>query len=233
MEGNRRRGKPVVPPGILRHLTERYKPVRFWPMAPMPTGPGGPHSDFDALVLTDGGAEGHDTAFVDGVQLDVFIYPAGFFDGDFSPGDFPQLADAALLLDRDGRGKGADRPGCGTGRPDGGRRPGRAPGADGMVPQDAPANGTRRCGGMFRWHWLLTDSLEICCGLLGTPYQGPKKSLRWLGEAARRDTDSMRTPWPAWTPPPWSGGCAGWRSVGRSGKRRTCKVFHVETCRRK
>ena len=37
--------------------------------------------------------------------------------------------------------------------------------------------------GLFRLHWLLTDSLEICCDLLGRPYQGPKKSLRWLAEA--------------------------------------------------
>ena len=34
--------------------------------------------------------------------------------------------------------------------------------------------------GMFRWHWLLVDSLEIFCGMAGHPYFGPKKSLRWM-----------------------------------------------------
>jgi hypothetical protein len=37
--------------------------------------------------------------------------------------------------------------------------------------------------GLYRWHWLLADSLEIVCDLLHHPYQGPKKSLRWLEEA--------------------------------------------------
>lgn len=32
--------------------------------------------------------------------------------------------------------------------------------------------------GMFRWHWLLTESLEIFCDAIGKPYLGPKKSLR-------------------------------------------------------
>ena len=32
--------------------------------------------------------------------------------------------------------------------------------------------------GFYRWHWLLTESLEICFDLLGEYYYGPKKSLR-------------------------------------------------------
>ena len=36
--------------------------------------------------------------------------------------------------------------------------------------------------GFFRWHWLLTDSLEIFCDAAGHPYRGPKKALRWLEE---------------------------------------------------
>ena len=34
--------------------------------------------------------------------------------------------------------------------------------------------------GMLRWHWVLTDSLEIFCNNLNYPYRGPKKSLRWM-----------------------------------------------------
>ena len=34
--------------------------------------------------------------------------------------------------------------------------------------------------GMFRWHWVLTDSLEIFCDVMHTPYWGPKKSLKWM-----------------------------------------------------
>ena len=43
---------------------------------------------------------------------------------------------------------------------------------------------TSRCDaeGMFRWHWVLIDSLEIFCDLLHQPYWGPKKALKWMEE---------------------------------------------------
>ena len=31
------------------------------------------------------------------------------------------------------------------------------------------------CEGMFRWHWVLVDSLEIFCDIMKQPYWGPKK----------------------------------------------------------
>ena len=34
--------------------------------------------------------------------------------------------------------------------------------------------------GMFRWHWVLIDSLEIFCDLMQHPYFGPKKTLKWM-----------------------------------------------------
>lgn len=39
------------------------------------------------------------------------------------------------------------------------------------------------CEGVFRWHWVLVDSLEIFCYIKKHPYLGPKKALRWLEKA--------------------------------------------------
>ena len=159
MDGKERWELPAVPPGVLNYLTETYSPLAILAYGSYADGTWGPDSDFDALLLTGGGQAGHDVSFVEGVQLDVFLYPAGHFDGPFDPGQFPQLAEAVILLDRDGRGRAlADRV--------------RAWQAE-----------RRDAEGLFRWHWLLVDSLEICCGLLGAPYRGPKKSLRWLSGA--------------------------------------------------
>jgi len=36
--------------------------------------------------------------------------------------------------------------------------------------------------GNFRYHWLLTDALEIYFNFKGVWYLGPKKSLKWLYE---------------------------------------------------
>ena len=39
------------------------------------------------------------------------------------------------------------------------------------------------CEGLFRWHWLLIDSLEIFCDIMQQPYLGPKKALKWMEKA--------------------------------------------------
>ena len=35
---------------------------------------------------------------------------------------------------------------------------------------------------MFRWHWVLIDSLEIFCDIVQHPYFEPKKTLKWMKE---------------------------------------------------
>ena len=182
MDGKERWELPAVPPGVLNYLTETYSPLAILAYGSYADGTWGPDSDFDALLLTDGGRADHDVSFVEGVQLDVFLYPAGHFDGPFDPGQFPQLADAVLLLDRDGRGRAlADR----VREWQAEQRP---PAREELRTQVAWCRKMLRrtergdAEGLFRWHWLLTDSLEICCSLLNAPYRGPKKSLLWLRE---------------------------------------------------
>ena len=45
------------------------------------------------------------------------------------------------------------------------------------------------CEGMFRWHWVLTDSLEIFCDIMQHPYLGPKKTLKWMEETQPKSFD--------------------------------------------
>ena len=180
VDGTARWNTPVVPAEILRRLTEAYDPLAILVYGSYADGTCGPDSDFDALVLTAGGTETHDVSFAGGVQLDVFVYPAGYFDGPFDPGQFPQLSEAVLLLDRDGRGKTLVE------RVRKWQAEQRPPAREALRAQVAWCRKMLRRTergdpeGMFRWHWLLTDSLEICCNLLGVLYRGPKKSLLWL-----------------------------------------------------
>ena len=174
---------PSLPPGVLAYLRETYDPLAILLYGSYADGTRGPSSDLDALVLTSDGPAHRDVSVVDGVQLDVFIYPRSHFGADFDPGELPQLAGAVVLLDRDGLGlalkeRAADWLA---------RRPVKS--LDELRVQTAWCRKMLRrtqrgdAEGLFRLHWLLTDSLEICCDLLGRPYQGPKKSLRWLAEA--------------------------------------------------
>ena len=177
---------------ILRYLEDTYAPAALFVYGSRADGSAGPDSDFDALAIIPDGPVRHDMSRVGGVQLDLFVHPAADFRGDFDPAEFFRLLDGRLVWDRDGSGRALlDR---------------LAACRDGLPPKTAEENRAQaawcrkmllRAGrgdaeGLFRWHWLLTDSLEICCDLCGHLYQGPKKSLRWL-ETARPEAYALYT----------------------------------------
>ena len=168
---------------ILAYIEETYAPVALFVYGSRADGSNGPDSDFDALALAADGTARHDMSFVGGVQLDLFVHPVRDLQGSFDPAEFLRLLDGKLVWDRDGSGKALlDR---------------LAAYRDSLPAKTPEENRTQvawcrkmlqRAGrgdaeGFFRWHWLLADSLEICCDLYGRLYQGPKKSLRWLETA--------------------------------------------------
>lgn len=57
--------------------------------------------DFDALIIA-GKEKTHDSSIVDGVVLDVFVYPAETFSADYDPVEFVQVWDGKIVLDEHG-----------------------------------------------------------------------------------------------------------------------------------
>lgn len=57
--------------------------------------------DFDALIIA-GKEKAHDSSIVDGVVLDVFVYPAETFSADYDPEEFVQVWDGKIVLDEHG-----------------------------------------------------------------------------------------------------------------------------------
>ena len=175
---------------ILEYLQSRYQPMALILYGSFADGSSGPGSDFDALLITDkaecftGGRQPrHDDSVIDGVTLDVFVYPPEALQGSgFDPADFLQLHDGQILQDRGGLAAAlVDRV----------RR------YLDSLPKKTPEElrqslswcrkmlvRARRgdAEGSFRLHWLLVDSLEIFCDILGEPYLGPKKALRLMEE---------------------------------------------------
>ena len=98
----------------------------------------------------------------DGTELDVFCYPVSDFDADFDPRDFLQVFDGELLRDRSGRGERLRRRVL--------DHIAAAPKKTAEENSDAVSwcekmlQRTARgdAEGFYRWHWLLTESLEIC-----------------------------------------------------------------------
>lgn len=165
---------------ILEYLRRTYQPLALIVYGSYADGTNNPGSDFDALVITADHAIFHDVSFVDGVQLDVFVYPAAHFDGDFDCDSFAQISDGHILMDT--RELAAQLQA---------RVLRHLDSLPGKTPAEIRADvewcrkmflRTRRCDaeGVFRWHWLLTDSLEIFCEASGHAYRGPKKALRWM-----------------------------------------------------
>ena len=165
---------------IIAYLKEKYSPLSIIVYGSYADGTNGPFSDFDALVISSCRGQSHDTSFVDGVQLDVFIYPTDCFDGKFDCKDFVQLSDGKIIMDTDGKGSSLLH--CVSKY------------LESLPPKSASdiradidwcikmCQRVKRgdTEGMFRWYWLLTDSLEIFCNAVQHPYMGPKKALKWM-----------------------------------------------------
>ena len=170
---------------ILNYLYGTYAPKTLILYGSYADGTDGPDSDFDALILANHQAY-HDVSTVDGVRLDVWVYPADHFDADDALEEAVTIEDGIVLHDPEGLGaalKARVRAYLAA-------QPGKSAEDNAasiawcrkMLARTARADAE----GLYRWHWLLTESLEIACDLLHQPYRGPKKALRWL-EKARSD----------------------------------------------
>ena len=165
---------------IIKYITKNYAPVSIIVYGSYANHTNNEHSDFDALVISKNHKKFHDVSFVNGIQLDVFISPLEFFDSDIDCEEFVQIFDGNIVLDTNCCGEMLKR---------------KVQEYIKSLPQKTEEElrtdiewckkmclRTKRgdAEGMYRWHWVLTESLEIFCNVMKNPYFGPKKSLRWM-----------------------------------------------------
>lgn len=180
---------------ILAYLKETYQPYAIIVYGSFADGSANINSDFDALVITDKGKM-HDSSVIDGVVLDVFIYPPDTFRTEYDPEEFVQVWDGNILLDTDGVAACLQK---------------RVVDYIAHIPRktaeeidqevswcEKMLSRTMRedAEGYYRWHWVLFDSLEIYFDVKGLHYYGPKKALRFMEqtdpEAFRIYTKALR-----------------------------------------
>lgn len=164
---------------IFDYLVQRYRPEAVVVYGSFADGSAGQNSDFDALVIAPG-AQRHDASTVSGTVLDVFVYPPETFTDAYDPEDFVQVFDGKILLDEHGTAarlksrvldyleslprKSADE------------RQQEADWCRKMLLRAQRGDAE----GLYRWHWLLSESLELYCDGRGWRCFGPKKTLRRL-----------------------------------------------------
>ena len=90
---------------IIEYIKRKYNPLSIILYGSYANGTNNLNSDFDSLVISYDHEQFHDTSFINGIQLDVFVYPASYFDGDYDCNDFVQLFDGKIIVDSDERGK--------------------------------------------------------------------------------------------------------------------------------
>lgn len=167
---------------IIEYINNRYKPLSVIVYGSFADGSNNEHSDFDALVITKGSEKLHDVSFVGEVQLDVFVYPLSYFENDFDYYEVIQTSDGKIIIDSGNVGKSLKE---------------RVNEYLESLPKKTKEENKEQVEwckkmllrakrgdseGMFRWHWLLTESLQIYFDILGKMYFGPKKSLRYMNE---------------------------------------------------
>ncbi len=167
---------------IIEYIKQKYNPLSIILYGSYANGTNNLNSDFDSLVISYDHEQFHDTSFVNGLQLDVFVYPASYFDEDFDCNDFVQIYDGKIIMDSDEKGKTLQTKVLSYLQ----KRPQKSK-AEIEASVDWCAKMLARAKrydteGMFRWHWVLIDSLEIFCDIMKHPYFGPKKSLKWMEE---------------------------------------------------
>ena len=164
---------------ILDYLNKTYAPHAVILYGSYADGTQGEGSDFDAVVITDFPCPEHDRSVVGGVQLDV--WPVGSEDiAGCDPADYTHLIDAKILLDRHGVAEELLRrvAAWDAAQP----WPEHADIEQNLAWCDKMLRRTERgdAEGLYRLHWLLTDSLSIWCDAAHQRYRGPKKTLRTL-----------------------------------------------------
>lgn len=167
---------------IIEYIKRRYDPLSLIIYGSYANGSNNQNSDFDALVISRDHEVSHDSSFVNGIELDVFVYPASYFDGKFDCSDFVQIYDGRILWDTDGLGASLQKQVLSY-------MDSRPLKTDREIRTEVEwckkmllRTKRRDAEGMFRWHWVLVDSLEIFCDAVHHAYFGPKKALRWMEE---------------------------------------------------
>lgn len=167
---------------IIEYINNRYEPLSVIVYGSFADGSNNEHSDFDALVIAKDGEKIHDVSFVGEVQLDVFVYPLSYLEDDFDYYEVIQVFDGKIIIDSGNVGKSLKE---------------RVNEYLESLPKKTKEENKEQVEwckkmllranrgdseGMFRWHWLLTESLQIYFDILGKMYFGPKKSLRYMKE---------------------------------------------------
>ncbi len=162
---------------IIAYLKEKYRLSSMIVSGDYAEGAVHDGSVFEAIAMGATSPYAHETETVEGVKLDVLVYPREIFYGEIALDEFEQAHEGLVVLDDDGMGSWLKRMIA--------QQIASIP----LKPDEAVADALHWCEamaeraknadaeGLFCRHWLLTDSVEVYSDVCGLPFLSPKKTM--------------------------------------------------------
>lgn len=162
---------------IIAYLKEKYRLSSMIVSGDYAEGTVRPDSVFEAIAMGPTSPYAHESATVEGVKLDVLVYPREIFYGEIALDEFEAAHEGLVVLDEDGMGSWLKRMIA--------QQIASIP----LKPREAVADSLHWCRamaeraaetdaeGLFCRHWLLTDSVEVYSDVCGQPFLSPKKTM--------------------------------------------------------
>lgn len=168
---------------IIAYLKEKYRLSSMIASGDYAEGDVKPGSIFEAVAMGPTSPYAHETETVEGVKLDVLVYPRDIFYGEIALDEFEQVHEGLVVLDEDGMGTWLKRMIA--------SQIASIP----LKPDEAVEDALHWCDsmlesaaagdaeGLFCRHWLLTDSVEVYCDACALPFLSPKKTMAKMRKA--------------------------------------------------
>lgn len=172
---------------IIKYLKEKYRLSSMIVSGDYAEGNIRPGSTFEAIAMGATSPYAHETAEIDGVKLDVLVYPREIFYGEIALDEFEQAHEGLVVLDEDGMGSWLKRMIA--------QQIASIPLKNDEAVMDAlhwcrsmaQRAETEDAEGLFCRHWLLTDSVEVYSDVCGQPFLSPKKTM---SKMAKHDSEA-------------------------------------------
>ena len=163
---------------IIDYLKEKYDPVGLIVYGSFANGTNNLNSDFDALLIYGGQEEIYDNTVVNGIELDVFVYPIAVFKEDYDIMNYVQVWDGRIYIDETGTIAELQHKATACIRAF--EKKTDAENQQNLAWCEKMLKRVKRndIEGYYRMHWLLGDSLQIYYDIIGKYYFGPKKALK-------------------------------------------------------
>jgi len=165
---------------ICKYLINTYKPHAIIVYGSFANHTNDENSDFDVMLITDKVNTRHDSNYIEGIKLDAHIFSTAEVEQPNDLNKFVQVFDGKIVIDEreiakklkeqvlvyieeNSKTTNAEK--------------------EHLIQWCLKMLKRTECDdteGMYRWHWLLYDSLEIYCNIRDMFYFGPNKTLRWV-----------------------------------------------------